>query len=37
MLPGCLVLRSLIRGRPPTEAMVRTLVDDVLMPSLTRF
>ncbi len=37
VLPGYLVFRSLIPGRPPTEATVRALVDDVLMPSLTRF
>ncbi|MEX3651225.1 TetR/AcrR family transcriptional regulator [Mycolicibacterium fortuitum] len=37
VMPGYLVFRSLIPGRPPTEATVRALVDDVLMPSLTRF
>lgn len=36
VMPGYLVFRSLIPGRPPTEATVRALVDDVLMPSLTR-
>lgn len=36
VLPGYLVFRSLIPGRPPTEETVRALVDDVLMPSLTR-
>jgi len=35
VLPGYLVFRSLIPGRPPTEETVRALVDDVLMPSLT--
>ena len=35
LLPGYLVFRSLVSGRPPTEDTVRTLVDDVLMPSLT--
>jgi AcrR family transcriptional regulator len=35
LLPGYLVFRSLVSGRPPTEETVRTLVDDVLMPSLT--
>lgn len=35
LLPGYLVFRSLISDRPPTEATVRTLVDDVLLPSLT--
>ncbi|GJF11744.1 putative HTH-type transcriptional regulator [Mycolicibacterium cyprinidarum] len=36
VLPGYLVFRSLVSGRPPTEETVRLLVDDVLMPSLTR-
>jgi AcrR family transcriptional regulator len=36
LLPGYLVFRSLISGRPPTCETVRALVDDVLMPSLTR-
>lgn len=36
VMPGYLVFRSLIPGRPPTEETVRALVDDVLMPSLTR-
>jgi hypothetical protein len=35
LLPGYLVFRSLVSGRPPTKETVRTLVDDVLMPSLT--
>jgi AcrR family transcriptional regulator len=35
VLPGYLVFRSLIPGRPPTEETVRALVDDVLLPSLT--
>ncbi len=34
LLPGYLVFRSLISGRPPTEKTVRTLVDRVLLPSL---
>jgi AcrR family transcriptional regulator len=34
LLPGYLVFRSLVSGRPPTEETVRTLVDDVLLPSL---
>ena len=29
-------IASLISGRPPTETTVRMLVDDVLLPSLTR-
>lgn len=36
VMPGYLVFRSLIPGRPPTDETVRALVDDVLMPSLTR-
>jgi len=35
LLPGYLVFRSVVSGRPPTEDTVRTLVDDVLLPSLT--
>ena len=35
LLPGYLVFRSVVSGRPPTEETVRTLVDDVLLPSLT--
>ncbi len=36
VLPGYLVFRCLIPGRPPTEATVRALIDDVIIPSLTR-
>jgi AcrR family transcriptional regulator len=36
VLPKYLVSRFLIPGRPPTDETVRALVDDVLMPSLTR-
>lgn len=36
VLPGYLVFRFLIPGRPPTGETVRALVDEVLMPSLTR-
>lgn len=36
VLPGYLLFRSLIPGRPPTNKTVRVLVDEVLMPSLTR-
>jgi AcrR family transcriptional regulator len=36
VLPGYLVFRSMISGRPPTDDTVQALVDDVLMPSLTR-
>ncbi|MDH6199115.1 AcrR family transcriptional regulator [Mycobacterium frederiksbergense] len=35
LLPGYLVFRCLVSGRPPSEETVRVLVDDVLMPSLT--
>ena len=36
VLPGCLVFRSLITARRPTEVTLRALVDEVLMPGLTR-
>lgn len=36
LLPGYLLFRSLISGRPPDQDTVRALVDVVLMPSLTR-
>ncbi|WP_164909838.1 TetR/AcrR family transcriptional regulator C-terminal ligand-binding domain-containing protein [Mycobacteroides franklinii] len=36
LLPGYLVFRSLMPVRSPTVNTVRTLVDDVIMPSLTR-
>jgi AcrR family transcriptional regulator len=36
VLPAYLVFRSLISDRPPTDETVQSLVDDVLMPSLTR-
>ncbi|MCV7423746.1 TetR/AcrR family transcriptional regulator [Mycobacterium yunnanensis] len=36
VLPGYLVFRSLVADRPPTEETVRALVDEVLLPSLTR-
>ncbi len=35
LLPGYLVFRSVVSGRQPTQQTVRTLVDDVLLPSLT--
>ncbi|WP_156613651.1 MULTISPECIES: TetR/AcrR family transcriptional regulator [unclassified Mycobacterium] len=34
LLPGYLVFRSLVSGRPPTDETVRVLVDEVLLPSL---
>jgi AcrR family transcriptional regulator len=36
LLPGYLIFRSIIPGRPPTRHTVQTLVDDVIIPSLTR-
>lgn len=36
LLPGYLVFRAMVADRPPTEETVRTLVDTVLLPSLTR-
>lgn len=36
VLPGYLVFRFLMPGRPPTDGTVRELVDDVIIPGLTR-
>ncbi len=36
LLPGYLVFRSILANRPPTQRTVQALVDDVLIPSLTR-
>jgi Tetracyclin repressor-like, C-terminal domain len=36
LMPGYLIFRSIISNRPPTQHTVRTLVDDVIIPSLTR-
>jgi AcrR family transcriptional regulator len=36
LLPGYLIFRSIIQGQPPTQQTVRALVDDVIIPSLTR-
>ena len=36
VLPGYLVFRNMIPGRPATDATVVALVDQVLLPSLTR-
>ena len=36
LLPGYLIFRSIIVGRPPTPRTVQALVDDVVIPSLTR-
>ncbi|OMC54665.1 TetR family transcriptional regulator [Mycobacterium sp. IS-836] len=37
LLPGYLIFRSIMPGRPPTRRTVQVLVDDVLLPGLTRF
>ena len=36
LLPGYLIFRSIIPSRPPTRQTVQALVDDVVIPSLTR-
>ena len=36
LLPGYLVFRSVIANRPPTKRTVQALVDEVVIPSLTR-
>lgn len=36
LLPGYLIFRSIMPGRSATDDTVRALVDDVLLPSLTR-
>ncbi|MEB3983758.1 TetR/AcrR family transcriptional regulator [Mycobacterium sp. 663a-19] len=36
LLPGYLIFRSIIPGRPPTRRTVQVLVDDVIIPGLTR-
>ena len=36
LLPGYLIFRAIIPNRPPTPHTVQTLVDDVVIPSLTR-
>jgi hypothetical protein len=36
LLPGYLIFRSMMPNRPPTEQTVEALVDDVVIPSLTR-
>jgi AcrR family transcriptional regulator len=36
LLPGYLIFRSIIPGRPPTRRTVHVLVDNVIIPSLTR-
>lgn len=36
LLPGYLIFRSIMPSRPPTHQTVQALVDDVIIPSLTR-
>lgn len=36
LLPGYLIFRAIIPNRPPTPHTVQSLVDDVIIPSLTR-
>jgi AcrR family transcriptional regulator len=36
LLPGYLIFRTIIPSRPPTRQTVQALVDDVIIPSLTR-
>jgi AcrR family transcriptional regulator len=36
LLPGYLIFRSIIPGRPPTRATVQALVDNFIIPGLTR-
>jgi AcrR family transcriptional regulator len=36
LMPHYLIFRSIFPGRPPTEHTVQALVDDVIIPSLTR-
>jgi hypothetical protein len=36
VLPGYLIFRIIMPSRPPTLETVETLVDDVIIPSLTR-
>ncbi len=36
LMPHYLIVRSIFPGRPPTERTVQALVDEVIIPSLTR-
>ena len=36
LLPGYLIFRAIVPNRPPTPHTVQTLVDNVILPSLTR-
>ncbi|MFZ1175170.1 MAG: TetR/AcrR family transcriptional regulator [Mycobacterium sp.] len=37
LLPGYLIFRSITSDRPPTRRTVQVLVDEVILPGLTRF
>jgi len=37
LLPGYLIFRAIMPNRPPTEHTVEALVDEVIIPSLTRY
>ena len=37
LMPHYLIFRSIFPGRPPTEHTVEALVDEVIIPSLTRY
>ncbi len=36
LLPGYLIFRTIVPDRPPTQRTVQTLVDNVILPGLTR-
>jgi AcrR family transcriptional regulator len=36
VLPGYLIFRSIVQNRPPSKDTVQALVDEILLPSLTR-
>jgi Tetracyclin repressor-like, C-terminal domain len=36
VLPGYLIFRCIFSGRPPTRRTVQALVDEVIIPGLTR-
>ncbi|MFZ0718819.1 TetR/AcrR family transcriptional regulator [Mycobacterium sp.] len=36
LLPGYLIFRSIMPNRPPTDQTVQALIDEVIIPSLTR-
>lgn len=35
LLPGYLIFRSILAGRPPTQRTVHALIDDVIIPSMS--